>query len=76
MDKYEKYLIKYISETNFLDTNEIDTEVDIFENGYIDSIGIFTLLIEIENEFGKEILLDKISTLDIYSIKNIAKLIR
>ena len=74
MDKYETFLIDYISEHSGLEYSYIDTDVDMFENNYIDSIGIFTLLIEIENKFSKEITLEDISSLEKYNIKNISKL--
>ncbi len=75
MDKVEEFLIEFISQNSGVDISKIDTNVDIFESAYIDSIGIFTLLVEIENEFDKSITLEEISTLEQYTIKNIKELI-
>jgi acyl carrier protein len=76
MDKLEQYLVDYICEHSLIETDKIDVNIDIFENGYIDSIGIYSLLIQIDDKFDKEISIEEIMTLDFYSIKNIAKLIQ
>lgn len=76
MDKFEQYLVEYISNNNGINKSKILLDVDIFENSYIDSLGIFTLLVEIENKFGKEISLEDISTFKSYTIVNIAQLIK
>ena len=75
MDIYKQYLVKNLAERNDLDENQIDTIVDIFEKGYIDSIGIFSLLVEIEDDLGIELNLEDISSLNIYNIDNIASII-
>lgn len=72
MDKYKQYLIKHIAQRNSIDENEIDINLDIFENSYIDSIGIFTLLVEIEDDLGIILDLEDISSLELYSINKIA----
>jgi len=72
VDKYKQYLIKHIAQRNSIDENEIDINLDIFENSYIDSIGIFTLLVEIEDDLGIILDLEDISSLELYSINKIA----
>jgi acyl carrier protein len=74
MDKYIEFLTNYIAEMNDIDKEGIDINSDIFQNSYIDSIGIFSLLVEIEDKFGKTLALDDIASLDKYTLYNIAKL--
>ena len=76
MDRVEEFLIEFIANNSGLDVGKIDTDVDVFERTYLDSIGIFTLLVEIENEFDKSITLEEISTLEHYTINNIKELIQ
>lgn len=52
MDKYIDFLIKWISEKNGFDEKDIKISVNMFENGYIDSLGLFGLLIDLETNFG------------------------
>jgi len=75
MDRYRQYLVRNLAEKNDLTENQIDTTIDIFEKGYIDSIGIFSLLVEIEDNLEIELSLEDISSLDVYNINNIASLI-
>ena len=75
MDRYRQYLVRNLAEKNDLTENQIDTTIDIFEKGYIDSIGIFSLLVEIEDNLEIELSLEDIASLDVYNINNIASLI-
>jgi len=76
MDKHIEFLVNYIAKNNNIDSKEVDIESDIFEKLYLDSIGIFSLLVEIEDTFEKELGLDDIASLDKYTIQNIAKLMK
>lgn len=73
MNKYEIFLVNYISEKNSIDTESINISSDIFENAYIDSIGLFTLFVELEEEFDIDISLDSIKSSDVATIKSFAK---
>lgn len=68
MDSYKKYMVNKLAERNHISQNIIDTSVDIFEKGYIDSIGIFLLLAEIEVDLEIDLSFEDISALPIYSI--------
>lgn len=50
MIDYRQFLITWISKNKGLDENQVDINVDIFENNYVDSLGIFSLIIDIELE--------------------------
>ncbi len=67
----KNFLINYFKEKNI----DISLDEDIFENGYIDSIGFFRLLMELEVNFEKEIPLDLFENIKIYSINEIVKLL-
>jgi len=75
MNKYEIFLVNYISEKNSIDREIIDISSNIFDSAYIDSIGLFTLLVELEEEFGIEIDLDSIKSSDVSTIKSFAQLL-
>jgi D-alanine--poly(phosphoribitol) ligase subunit 2 len=60
----------------FEDALNIDApapEVDIVETGMIDSLGLVTLLFELEREFGVQIPLE---TLEVDSFRTIANIVR
>jgi len=52
MNKYIDFLTKFISEKNGFDEKEINISANMFENGYMDSLGLFGLLIDLETTFG------------------------
>jgi len=52
MNKYETFLKQYISGKKGLDPDAISSDANMFEKHYIDSLGVFNMLLEVENEFG------------------------
>ena len=50
-----------------------DPEVDIIEAGLIDSLGLVTLLFELEQEFGVQLPLESLDVEDFRSIANIVR---
>ncbi len=50
MIDYRQFLITWISKNKGFDAKQIDINANIFENNYVDSIGIFSLIIDIELE--------------------------
>lgn len=72
---YIKFLQRYISDNNDISINNIDIDADMFENDYIDSIGIFTLFVEIEEQFDIPISLNRLEDIDILTIRNLSKII-
>ncbi len=51
MDKYEAFIKQFIADRRGHDIDDIDVRADMFERHYIDSLGVFTLLLEIEDAF-------------------------
>ena len=72
---YINFLKERISNNTGVSINEINSDLDIFENNYIDSIGIFTLFVEVEEEFGVEISLENLDNFNISTIKGLAQAI-
>lgn len=72
---YITFLKEQISDTGDIPIDEINIDINMFENNYIDSIGIFTLFVELEEEFDIEISLDKVDNFDISTIKGLAEAI-
>ena len=52
MNRYEVFIKQYISGKKGLDTDTISSDANMFEEHYIDSLGVFNMLLEVENEFG------------------------
>lgn len=75
MNKYESFLVNYISKKVNIEKEVIKTNVNIFSEGYIDSLGVFTLFLEIEEEF--DIVLDEDAIFDdrLSSIEGLSKII-
>ncbi|SFV68602.1 hypothetical protein MNB_SM-5-255 [hydrothermal vent metagenome] len=76
MSKYEKFLVDYIIEKNGIDINSININNNMFEQGYIDSLGIFTLFVLIEEEFDIDMSLDDVANFNIKTIKQLAQFIQ
>jgi acyl carrier protein len=52
-----------------------DREADLFENGYVDSVGVVELLGFLQEEFGVEVPDDDILTDDFSNIAGIARIV-
>ena len=52
-----------------------DREADLFENGYVDSVGVIELLGFLQEEFGVEVPDDDILTDDFSNIAGIARIV-
>lgn len=52
-----------------------DREADLFENGYVDSVGVVELLGFLQEEFGVEVPDDDILTDDFSNITGIARIV-
>ena len=72
---YINFLKEKIADNTGITIDNINTDINIFENNYIDSIGIFTLLVEIEEEYGIEISLNSIEDIDTLTINSLSKII-
>jgi len=72
---YTSFLNAWVSENIEISLSEIDIDADMFESAYIDSIGIFTLFILIEEEFQIEMSLENLKNIDTLTIKNLSKVI-
>ena len=66
--------IQRIFEETF-DVSAPAPQTDIIEAGLLDSLGLVTLLFEIELQFGTEIPLESLEIDDFRTIENIARLI-
>ena len=69
MDEFKEFLISWICNQNGLQEDTIECEKNMFENGYVDSLGLFGLLLDIEEKFNivlteDDILDDSASTIN------------
>lgn len=69
MNKYQEFLIEWVSENSGISKDVIDVNVNMFENAYMDSLALFRLLVDLEMNFGitldeNDILDDKASTIE------------
>ena len=72
---YTNFLKEKISDKTGINIDEVNPDINIFDNNYIDSIGIFTLLLEIEEEYGVEISVENVEHLDTFTINSLSKII-
>ena len=66
----KNFLLNYFEKKGI----KVKEDEDLFEKGYIDSIGLFRLLLEIEVNFGKELTIEDLVSLKVFSINEIVKL--
>ena len=66
----KEFLFNYFKDKGF----EVNENDDLFKKGYIDSLEIFRLLLELEVNFGKSISIEELEKLESISIKEIVKL--
>lgn len=59
----------------FSDVDDIDETTDLLSEGYIDSISMVTILFSLERFYQCEIPLEKISAINVSSVRSIACLI-
>lgn len=51
MNEYQQFIADYIADKRDLDPADLDLAGNLFERQYIDSLGVFNLLMSIENAF-------------------------
>lgn len=49
--RIEDFIVRHIADRRGLDTADIALDADLFEQGYIDSLGVFTMIMALEDEF-------------------------
>ena len=48
----EDFIVAHIAERRGMDPAQIAPDADLFEHGYIDSLGVFNMIMTLEDEFG------------------------
>ncbi len=75
MSECSDFIKKWIFKKTGIERKDISLDKHIFENGYVDSIGLFSLVFELEDEFKIQISDDDLMDDRIKSINGICKLI-
>lgn len=47
-----EFIVRHIADRRGVSADEIDCQADMFETGYIDSLGVFSMIVLLEEEFG------------------------
>jgi len=48
----EAFIAQHIADKRGLPLSDIHHDVDMFESGYVDSLGVFNMMMSLEDEFG------------------------
>ncbi len=48
----EEFIARHIADKRGLPLNDIQHDADLFESGYVDSLGVFNMVMSLEDEFG------------------------
>ncbi|MCI8618701.1 MAG: acyl carrier protein [Oscillospiraceae bacterium] len=77
MNEIEKKLFDYITETFEIDADDPDfgMDVDLFETGFLDSLGSFSIINFIEETWGVEITQKDLTLYPMNSIQEIAQVV-
>ncbi len=77
MSEIEKKLFDYITSTIEIDENDPDfgVDVDLFETGFLDSLGSFSIINFIEDTWGVEITQKDLTLYPMNSIQEIAQVV-
>lgn len=77
MNEMEKKLFDYITETFEIDADDPDfgMDVDLFETGFLDSLGSFSIINFIEETWGVEITQKDLTLYPMNSIQEIAQVV-
>lgn len=77
MSEIEKKLFDYITSTFEIDENDLDfgVDVDLFETGFLDSLGSFSIINFIEDTWGVEITQKDLTLYPMNSIQEIAQVV-
>lgn len=77
MNEIEKKLFDYITETFEIDVDDPDfgVDVDLFETGFLDSLGSFSIINFIEETWGVEITQKDLTLYPMNSIQEIAQVV-
>ena len=75
MENYQTFIAQYIAEKRGLELACIDMSADMFEQHYIDSLGVFTLLMELENAFNVRFDEQDMSDKKMHTIQGMARVI-
>lgn len=75
MERHEEFIKEWLSERSGTAIADIDLSVNIFERGYIDSLGIFQFFLDVETEFGVRFSEADMGDLRLSTVKGLVELI-
>ena len=75
MKEYIEFIKKFVSEKNDMELDEIDIKKDMFEEGYLDSLSAYRLLLELDVKFSKTIPQEFFLERENFSIFDIAEVL-
>ena len=73
MTKYEEAVLRIYRET--LDIEVEDLDLDVFESGLLDSLGLVALVAEIEERFGLRIPFETLEIDEFRTVRSLARVV-
>ncbi|MCB1722518.1 MAG: acyl carrier protein [Chromatiaceae bacterium] len=68
----EDYIVTHIAERRGIAEGEVDRQADMFENGYIDSLAVFNMILLLEERFGVRLTEQTLVDPSIYTVHGLA----
>lgn len=71
----EDFIVRHIADKRGITTDEIRRDADLFDNGYVDSLGVFNMMLSLEDEFGIRFVEDDLINPTINTVCGLAAII-
>ncbi|MCP5429624.1 MAG: acyl carrier protein [Chromatiaceae bacterium] len=71
----EDFIVRHIADKHGITTDEIRRDADLFDNGYVDSLGVFNMMLSLEAEFGIRFIEDDLINPNINTVCGLAAII-
>jgi acyl carrier protein len=74
MEKYCEFIKKWIEENRGIPTCDIDENANLFEKQYLDSLSVFGLIMDIEDDFGIKFTPEDLTSENAATVKGLASI--
>lgn len=75
MEQVQSFITGYLANRRGLDPSSLDVDANLFASGYVDSLGVFNLLFELENEFGVRFTPESLSSEQVTTIRSLSRFV-
>jgi len=71
----EDFIVHHIAEKRGISADDIQRDADLFDSGYVDSLGVFNMMMSLEDEFGIRFIEDDLINPGISTVCGLAAII-